>query len=226
MTTGEFENPFADLCFHADREFDKTVGSFSGNVSASIESCIDLTGEDNPQVLFDFVQFRNAEFNTDNSSAIKVLWEDDNGEEASVIIKGQQEGLSIEHAVDLPSQYRGPLEFRFVNHSGLDYDDTDFLNFDITLFDNLRFNQSVATDELDTSRPFLLYPNPTQDLLYIATGLAEYGMHIYDMQGREMLANDRVGASIDVSRLEAGYYVLVLTGKEDSYRQSFVKIVE
>ena len=224
VTTGEYADPFSDLCFYADREFDKSVGSFSGNVSASIETCVDLSDQATPQVLFDFVEFRNAEFATDNSSGLKVLWEDTDGKESSVIIRGQEEGVPIAHAIDLPPNYKGPLEFRFVNHSGLVHGSANFLAYDITLFDNLRFNQNVSTETPNAYQSALVYPNPTTERLYVASGLVEYQMTIYDLSGKEVLSKTKAGYNVDVASLEDGYYVIVLQSGEKSYRQAFVKM--
>ena len=153
-----------------------------------------------------------------------MIWEDAEGEEASVIIRGQDEGVPVGHAVDLPANYKGPLEFRFVNHSGLVHGSANFLAYDLTLFDNLRFNQNVSTDTPNTYERLLVYPNPVAERLYVASGFSDFQFTIYDLSGKEVLSKNKAGYNVDVAALENGYYVIVLQGQGESYRQAFVKM--
>ncbi len=98
---------------------------------------------------------------------------------------------------------------------------------------NFRFNnstQKVATIDLVSSvieAPKLvqvsLYPNPTPDVIHwqqpdiIKT-------EIYNAQGKRILINETSGSHQDVSSLESGTYLLILTTKEDrSYSGIFAK---
>ncbi len=79
--------------------------------------------------------------------------------------------------------------------------------------------QSITTSTQNTleDNSINVYPNPAQDILYI-DGYNDTDIHVivWDMDARQRIVKDYndTRASIDVSSLESGMYILTLVGKE------------
>jgi len=67
-----------------------------------------------------------------------------------------------------------------------------------------------------------LYPNPVIDKL-IVNGLTKFSISIYDLYGRHLFNADKVTASIDVSNLTPGIYLIHLKSEGKSYIYKIVK---
>lgn len=80
--------------------------------------------------------------------------------------------------------------------------------------------QALDAPEFETAA-WAVYPNPVRNELNITfTGiLGDRQAAVYDLTGRQVLAGELKGESINVSMLPAGIYILKLDGRS----QKFVK---
>lgn len=90
-------------------------------------------------------------------------------------------------------------------------------------------NQLLANPDLTTS-VFEVYPNPTNNFLYLPLELAQQDLLstiVYDLNGRPIieLKGNLKDNWIDVSKLSSGFYILTLTTKHgQSQSTKFIKI--
>ncbi len=83
----------------------------------------------------------------------------------------------------------------------------------------------VHTDDL-IKEGFLLYPNPTKDVLnfeFVTRPKAAAVAAVFDMQGR-MVFQRPYADRLDVSALEAGFYLIRITDRETVVEKKFVKV--
>jgi len=97
---------------------------------------------------------------------------------------------------------------------------------------SVRINGTPSTQQLTTgiedtdfARNIRLYPNPATTKLNISglTTVGETTATIFDISGRQMLTTVMNANAIDISRLQAGMYLLKLTTAEGTFTQRFVK---
>lgn len=92
-------------------------------------------------------------------------------------------------------------------------------------FDDVTFGEWVPTDITELESDFSVYPNPAQDVINV-TGISESGSQyqIFDIQGRMIDSGSlRANATIAVSDLTAGSYVLIVLGENQSEVSRFVR---
>lgn len=104
--------------------------------------------------------------------------------------------------------------------------EADFLNGGWILIDNFSIDGTISTvgSEEIVSENLLVYPNPTNDKLFISRHLPVQSMSIHDSSGR-LVASPAVvphELSIDVSHLGAGCYFLTVVTATGNHRVSFV----
>ncbi len=82
----------------------------------------------------------------------------------------------------------------------------------------LSTNESFVTD-------LILYPNPTKSVLNLNTlqNLSDSIVTIFDMNGKRVLNTKLTSNSIDVSKLESGFYILKLMSGNSIKNQKFIK---
>ena len=90
----------------------------------------------------------------------------------------------------------------------------------LVLPDSILCTSTTAYEEL-TSLPFNMYPNPANELLHVdlhPDETSDYFAEIRDIAGRVMISEILLSehASIDVSQLPAGVYILVLIDKKNT----------
>jgi len=89
------------------------------------------------------------------------------------------------------------------------------------------FNQFIVIDvEEFKSNKFTIYPNPSQDVIYIKSNSVDFEcVEIFDLQGKQMLRKEFSNQnSIDVSQFEKGIYILQITNAQgDKSSQKFIK---
>ncbi|GGH39274.1 hypothetical protein IA57_01075 [Mangrovimonas yunxiaonensis] len=61
-----------------------------------------------------------------------------------------------------------------------------------------------------TSNAFMVYPNPTTNMLYIKTNLNDYSYELYNIQGQKVMTSKETVSTINTSQLATGVYVLKL----------------
>lgn len=69
----------------------------------------------------------------------------------------------------------------------------------------ITFTQSSTAVENVTEAEILVYPNPTQDMLYI-NGIEAQTLRVYDLQGHMVVTT--VGTEVNVAPLSIGTYLL------------------
>lgn len=69
----------------------------------------------------------------------------------------------------------------------------------------ITFTQSSTAVENVTEAEILVYPNPTQDMLYI-NGIEAQTLRVYDLQGHMVVTT--VGTEVNVAPLSMGTYLL------------------
>ena len=206
FTTGRFSNAFRPLCYFTERNWDREPGDFSGHVSARMDLCLDMEGQDELAVMFDMAQFRNdmLEFTSDLSSALRVSWL---GGEA--IINGETEGELNSYEIVLPSEYKGRLTFQFLTQTGSSQYENDYLDHDVIFFDNLHFDSVVATEE-KAQLSTRLYPNPTTGRLFVSSSLQFRNYTLWDISGRLVQQGNIDAAQLDFVELVDGLYFIDL----------------
>lgn len=86
--------------------------------------------------------------------------------------------------------------------------------------------ETVSTDDV-IKDGFLIYPNPTQDALnfkFLKRPAATATAVVFDMQGR-MVLQTPYADRLDVSALEAGFYLIRITDQETVAEKKFVKVL-
>jgi aminopeptidase N len=89
----------------------------------------------------------------------------------------------------------------------------------------ITMNELLSLESLNASEGMELYPNPSNEEIYINNIPNDCRYSIYDMYGKVQLM-DKVsgGNSIKTSSLPSGTYLLVLDGTKVKYRKTFVKL--
>ncbi|NOR86197.1 MAG: DUF1028 domain-containing protein [Bacteroidales bacterium] len=94
------------------------------------------------------------------------------------------------------------------------------------LFDEVHYCPTVGIEEKHhDNRPFLLQPNPANDLLNIdVNNIQNYQVEILDLNGR-VLHQDKITThtQLDISHLKSGLYFVRLYNTQASYLQKFIK---
>ena len=90
-----------------------------------------------------------------------------------------------------------------------------------------KLNSNVLLVNENSLRDFKIYPNPASEKLSISVQNTDhYRAIVYDSFGRIVLQKELSGTDnqLDIQRLSPGSYVVKLTGKNGSQRQTLVKI--
>jgi hypothetical protein len=100
----------------------------------------------------------------------------------------------------------------FLSYTGSDF--TYFMDIDCS---------TVGLSEVVTQDDIQIYPNPTNNLIHIQSNADYVSLKIYDVTGklqREYTENEGI---IDVQRMPAGVYNIVLTFENDLISKRFIK---
>lgn len=82
---------------------------------------------------------------------------------------------------------------------------------------------ALSTNDLKNSN-FKIYPNPASTILNISTKLStEFQASVYDMLGRKCNVPSNDGQTLDVSELESGSYLIVISQESNVEKQVFIK---
>jgi len=228
FTTGFLDEAFGPLCLDPDDNWVNSEVSPFGEISALISACVDMDGAAHPVVHFDMVQYRNdfMSFASANSSSVRLTTVQD-GVESHQIIAGLPEGLNEEFDIPLPANFKGSIQMKFLTQTGVGDFANDFLLYDVVMLDNLILLNTTSTDELAEDRSIQVYPNPVIDELSFSAGAQYKELSIYDVKGQQVirLVSDKNVSSIDVSKLDAGYYVVRLVDSDgEKHQGKFIKI--
>ncbi len=160
--------------------------------------------------------------------------------------------VQISHTTSAPNvtpTFTNPIDLKFVRPGNTD----TTIRFDITSNSNLfqingigtlsnsisidpqnwvvnqngtiTMNELLSLESLNASEGMELYPNPSNEEIYINNIPNDCRYSIYDMYGKVQLM-DKVsgGNSIKTSSLPSGTYLLVLDSTKVKYRKTFVKL--
>lgn len=208
--TGFSPNFQATLCADAADNFNSFIRE-GFNICASLQ-------EDVPYLMeFDLIQFRNPESAIfpelgDFTSMLKVRWEDAvTGQSDEIIIQGQVEGELVHHTMDLPMDFKGQIFFEFLNISG-NFNDENFLDYDVSLLDNLQITELIVSTENPALTPLDIRPNPTNDVIYIQHSEQPERLVLRNIYGQEVLVvnKDQDMNQLDLSNLPNAYYLLTV----------------
>ncbi|MDH7914147.1 choice-of-anchor Q domain-containing protein [Winogradskyella sp. SYSU M77433] len=83
--------------------------------------------------------------------------------------------------------------------------------------------QSTLSNNIVSTTDFMVYPNPTTNMLYIKTNLNNYSYEMYNIQGQKVMASKQNVDTINMSQLATGVYVLQL--KSHNKTQS-IKVIK
>lgn len=90
-------------------------------------------------------------------------------------------------------------------------------------YSNRITNNTLGLKENTVNNYFNVYPNPTNDILYLQVNETIKLLKIFDLQGREMLNVDKDTKQIDVKNLAKGIYFIELTTSAGKFTKKFVK---
>jgi len=159
--------------------------------------------------------------------------------------------VQISHTASAPNvtpTFTNPIDLKFVRPGNTD----TTIRFDITSNSNLfqingigtlsnsisidpqnwvvnqngtiTMNELLSLESLSASEGMELYPNPTNDVLYVKNIPTPCSYKIYDMYGKVQSTGEVMdGNSLKTNNLQSGTYLLVLEGNNVNYRRSFVK---
>lgn len=83
--------------------------------------------------------------------------------------------------------------------------------------------QTTLSNNTVSTTDFMVYPNPTTNMLYIKTKLNDYSYEMYNIQGQKVMASKQNVDTINTSQLATGVYVLQL--KSHNKTQS-IKVIK
>ncbi|RAR49617.1 S8 family serine peptidase [Flavobacterium lacus] len=94
----------------------------------------------------------------------------------------------------------------------------------VNAFNVLSYLQNLSTTSFNSNSEINLYPNPTNDFLYLHSNVDElYSILIYDISGRFIKSLENIKTMIDVTELESGVYFLELGFNDKKIVKKIVK---
>ncbi len=86
------------------------------------------------------------------------------------------------------------------------------------------FNNTTSTDIINNNIGVSIYPNPTNDILYINSNKAIKAYEIYDMLGKRILTKTTNVKQVDLSILQSNMYIITIEmGKGEKQTLKFIK---
>ncbi len=208
ISTGRSQNPNFDSCFDPLDNLDLSV-AFNSTIQSILTACVDLLTPSEPILEFDLIQYRNDALDNPfpESSMLQVSW--GGNEPGEEIIFGQPEGTMVHHKIPLPTDFSGEIEFKFSTYSGTNLNNSDLLEYDVILMDNLFFSATpLSTDNL-AQQSLKVFPNPVTDQLFLETTLTVNEIIITNIQGQQIYQDAAYdGSPIDLQNLANGYYFI------------------
>ncbi|WP_396172381.1 S8/S53 family peptidase [Flavobacterium sp.] len=94
----------------------------------------------------------------------------------------------------------------------------------VNAFNALSYLQNLSTTNFNSNNGINLYPNPTNDFLFLPTDVDQIPfILIYDISGRIVKSLENIKTKIDLSELESGVYFLQI-GLND--KKTFSKVIK
>ncbi len=192
--------------------------------------CADLANMDNPSLGFDLTQYRNSEVIDfpeleNNTTIFKASWTSEN-DHFEQIVSGQTEGDNVHYDLPLPAQFKGRIEFNFFHNIGDLYDE-NFLDYDVSLLDNLTIQDEVVNIKNINDLPIKIQPNPSTGFLSITHPERPQSLILRSVQGQILLSLNQADDmyQLDLSHLPDSYYLLTIGyGKIGQVTKGVVKM--
>ena len=224
-TTGDIEFATGPLCPDSEKNWDYDLETASP-LSATLKTCLDLESMETPMLTFDLTQYRNdaMEFASAESSSTQLVLTGENSEESYIYI--QPEAENITQTIQLPPNFKGTLDMKFLTQTGSDIEND--LTFDAILMDNFIITESVSTnDSAEEEAALEVYPNPAGDLLFISCSEEIQSYHIFDIAGKlitSMIETNNL-STVDLRKIESGYYLLKVRTKSNKHLvEKFIRL--
>ncbi len=213
------------LCPDSEKNWDYDL-DFSSPISATLKTCLDLESMESPVLTFDLTQYRNDEMvnASEESSSTQLKLTGENTQESYIYI--QPEAEKVNQRIELPANFKGVLDMKFLTQTGLDFGND--LSFDAVLMDNFSIIESVGSDYPTLEETTLeVYPNPAGDILFISCTEEIQSYQIFDITGKfitSMSKNNNL-KTVNVKNIESGYYLLKLQTKSNKHLvEKFIKL--
>lgn len=207
-SSSRLENPEAAFCNIPEDYF--IGGLSSSGKTTQLSMCVDLEGYVSSMLKFDFIQFRNDNFEYKDlitSSAMKLVI-DGEVQFDEDFIYDLDEGEKYSFEYNLESNFQGNISLQFFNRSGVSPSDSNFLDYDVILIDNLEIVEGVTDiKETEGMKKFTsIYPNPSSDKFYLETSKEIRHITVYNTQGKIVEQISQPDSEISISQI--GYYLL------------------
>ncbi len=183
------------------------------NGYANIGACIDLSGIDHPILSFDLIQFRDESDDLPELESLrcraKVTW--GSGPNDFIVIDNQEEGIEVNHKIELPNNFVGTFSIEFVNLTGtwLGSGVESYLSYDVNMIRNLEIKNATSTTNQIIENEIIVYPNPGSGIYHIEYSQPLQSINVIDVQGRVVMKNTKASNNqIDITALDNGYYIL------------------
>jgi len=224
-TSARIENPDVAFCNIPEEYF--LGGLSSSGKTTQLSMCLDLEDYVNSMLKFDFIQFRNDNFEYQDlitSSAMKVVI---NGENQFFedFIYDLNEGETYSFSYDLEPNFNGNISLQFFNRSGVPLSDSTFLEYDVILLDNLEIVEGLTPvkETENSSSHTQVYPNPTNGKLFLRTTKDIRKISVFNTQGRSV--GEFNHPIHDIVIVENGYYLLQIEYHDNTHAHvPFIKV--
>lgn len=205
------------------QDFQSIQGYHNGY--ARIGSCVDLSDIDHPVLSFDLIQFRDdsdflPELNPLRCRA-KITWGP--GENDYIVIDNQEEGIEVNHKINLPNNFVGNFSIEFVNLTGTWFSGSNveaYLSYDVNMIRNLEIKNSTHTLSHIKKEEIIVAPNPGFGLYQITSPYPIQRLKVTNTQGQIVAtytsSTPTPHTQIDLSYLDHGYYILTLEWQDGS----------
>ena len=195
------------------QDFQSIQGYHNGY--SNISACVDLSEIDNPILSFDLIQFRDESDDLPELESLrcraKITW--GTGANDYLVIDDQQEGIEVNHKINLPNNFVGTFSIEFVNLTGtfLGSNVETYLSYDVNMIRNLEIKTSTSTSDQIKEDEISISPNPGSGWYHIDSPYPIEKIKVVDIHGRTLTTLfDISNNKIDVTALDNGYYIFTL----------------
>lgn len=202
------------------------------NYDTEISFCVDARGMEVPIFEFNLIQLFSEERTAilpESDFAVIVQVETDSL--TYPLIYGQNEDVLVNHVFELGKDYQGNIGIRVITvNGGLDDPSVDYFeNKDMALFDDFRLYDRLEEEIKYDDSGYLVFPNPTTDLLRIQNIDSEmvFGYNVYNEMGQLIYGKENVRAVdiVDMSNYPSGvYFVQFIEEGEFNTNKRIVKL--
>ena len=196
----------------------QSVGGYH-NGFGSVAACVDMSGNTNPVLAFDLVQFRDEsdvipEFENLRTRA-KISWGDEADE--YIIIEGLEEGVEENITVPLAPNYKGVISLEFVHLTGTWYNSNNpdpYFEYDVNMIRNLEIKNVNSTYDPIAAEEIFISPNPGNGVFHLNSPYEIEKIDVTDLHGKIISTTINESNILNIQSAENGYYILRLYLKD------------